>query len=93
MNHNKERNNFVGNDEEIGNKPTASNTNQGTSDFGEAAAEGTFTDAVAGAMIGAPFGLIGAVVGGVSGGLIGNQMVENAEEDNHRTSNNQDVSK
>jgi uncharacterized membrane protein len=83
MNHNKEPNNFGGNVEESGNNQTRRNTNQGTSDFGEAAAAGTFTDAVAGAMIGAPFGLIGTVIGGVSGGVIGNQMVETAEADNN----------
>lgn len=90
MNHSNERNNFGGNVEKSDKNQAGRNTNQGTSDFGEAA--GTFTDAVAGAMIGAPFGLIGTVIGSVSGGFIGNQMVETAEADNNTASNNRDVS-
>jgi hypothetical protein len=47
MNQSNERNNFGGNVEESGNNQADSNGNQGASDFGEAAAAGTFNGAVA----------------------------------------------
>ena len=89
MNQSKKRNIFGGNEEETGHNQAGSNTNQGTSDFGETA--GTFNGAVAGAMIGSQFGLIGTVIGGVSGGAIGNQMGEGTEADEKTDSDNQDA--
>lgn len=87
MDHNNERNDVGGIEEESGNNQAGSNAHQAIS--GEAA--GTFTDAVSGAMIGAPFGLFGAVIGSVSGGLIGNQVVETDDEDTHIASNNLEI--